>query len=505
LWFVLLTSLSGAGLAAPIRAFSLREANRLLEAGTPMSQELATLGGITRFAGMVFDRQTSDVILVGKLRRDLPAATLDDLVVALRCVITRKEYPVVSIDAVPDTATTRKQEVRFKGGIARSQFGADFLASDVLLKRYSLDLLEHVAEIRPYLKIYEDAAKKKIEEQGHTVDRAHWCSAAESAALLQEFLGKTATQSETVQSRFWFYNLDESSHVTEIDDVFVIDELRLGVKVEVLGGSAGDGAGQRMPPQKDQSSEQFAAEFTQHYAEACSQYHSLNRLKVLFDMLAISTGISHLGQDRPTLDYLLNKHCVQAVVTPEAYPLLSRLGEIASTQDGVSILVLLSGGVELKPLLVELEDGVPSALRQIVLRSRPDQRALSWALPLNQWDMPNNELQGAQGQDQEEDASRRNESNDLGFSLARQVHLFDKTPRLNLSGAPRFNGFPSPPPVPWPGAPLMVLKPLPRIVTGGVDMRMKVDNGSFRQDETGQLGSLREQILKSRQSPDRPN
>ncbi len=503
---VLLAGLGSTCQAASLKAFSLREANRLLEQGDPVSKDLQTLGGITRFAGMVFDRNTSDIILVGKARSDLPAATLDDLVVALRSVIVKKEYPVVSIDAVSDTATTLKQEVRYKGGIEQSQFGADFVASDILLKRYSLDLLEGVAEIRPYLKMCEEATKKKLEGGGHTVDKVHWCSAEESAALLEKFLGQSAAPSEAVQSRFWFYNLDESSHVTEIDDVYVIDELQLGVKVEVLGGGTEDAAGRTAPPRKDEVSEQFAAGFTKHYVQACSQFPHLKRLKVLFDMVAISTGVSHLGKDTPPLDYLLHEYHVRVVPTPGTYPLLTRLGEVASSQDGVSTLVMLSGGVELKPLLVDLEDGVPSALRQIVLLSRPDPRSLSWTLPLEEWEMPNDEPQGspAQEYDSERDASKAGEADNPGFSLTRQVLLFDKAAIGDAPNTLRFDGFPAVPPVPTLKIPPMMLRPVPKIMTGGVDMWMKVDEGSFRRDKTGELDSLREQILNSRPSDSPP-
>ena len=130
--------------AEELKAFSLREANRLLAAGQSRNEELQTLGGITRFAGMVLDREKQDIILIGKVRVDLPPASIDDLAVALRCRLLRGGCPRVSIDMVEETARTGMQNVRFDGGIDRTAFGSNFLGSDVILKRYSLGLLEEI-------------------------------------------------------------------------------------------------------------------------------------------------------------------------------------------------------------------------------------------------------------------------------------------------------------------------------------------------------------------------
>ena len=147
--------------AGSLKAFSLREANRLVKEGKADAPGLANLGGITRIVGMVFDRDTGDVILIGKVRSDMPPASLDDLVVALRSRLGKGQYPKVSIDMVEDTAKTGMQKVRFEGGIEETQFGGDFLDSDVVLKLYSLDLLQRVHGVEPYLKLYEADVGRK--------------------------------------------------------------------------------------------------------------------------------------------------------------------------------------------------------------------------------------------------------------------------------------------------------------------------------------------------------
>ena len=54
--------LSQPCLAGEIKAFSLREADRLLGRGLVDDDELRRMGEITRFAGMVFDRDTRRIL-----------------------------------------------------------------------------------------------------------------------------------------------------------------------------------------------------------------------------------------------------------------------------------------------------------------------------------------------------------------------------------------------------------------------------------------------------------
>ena len=91
-------------------AFSLRRAAEIAgqAAADPM---LKSLGGLTRVAGTVFD-PAGDVILVGLREQTLPAADFDYLVTALQSRFERDEFPLVSIDPVPDTPRTRQQRVR---------------------------------------------------------------------------------------------------------------------------------------------------------------------------------------------------------------------------------------------------------------------------------------------------------------------------------------------------------------------------------------------------------
>ncbi|HXU18687.1 MAG TPA: hypothetical protein VN708_26500 [Terriglobales bacterium] len=408
------------GAEAEIRAFSLREANRRAANGTG-TPELKKLGGITRFCGMVFDRQTRDVILVGRTRSDFPEADLDDLAVALRSRLSGAQYPRVSIDMVEDTPKTGKQEVRFDGGIERTKFGADFLESDVILKRYSLDLLQQVQGISPYLKLYEGATRTRLADQGHDVREVRWLSEKEGKEAVQKHSGKNATESATVQSRFWFHVRTNDSFIVEKDDVYVIEELRLGVQAETMLNQGINASGKKVEQGKDELADEFARQFSANYQNACGDYPLLKRLKVLFDLVCIAEGIAHLGTDRPNLDTLLTMHQMKAENTPKTYPLLQRVGEFRSKGDA-TVLVQLSGGIDLEAILLALEDGDVNALKLAVTNSRPSRDALSWDLPLDEWKMPNDEA-GITARKQS--PATKIKPKELGFGLAVQEFLFD--------------------------------------------------------------------------------
>ena len=434
--------------AEELKAFSLREANRLLAAGQSRNEELQTLGGITRFAGMVLDREKQDIILIGKVRVDLPPASIDDLAVALRCRLLRGGCPRVSIDMVEETARTGMQNVRFDGGIDRTAFGSNFLGSDVILKRYSLGLLEEIGGLDPYLKLYENATKTRLAKEGKAVDQTIWLSEAESKKAVERFAGKAVAEETTVQSRFWFHVKEDESFIVEKDDVYVIEELRLGVKTETLLHQNGNDAGNEAGPKRDIVGEEFSRQFTERYQAAAEEYPLLQHLKTLFDFVCIAEGIANLGEARPDIDFLLLQYKVRSAETPEKYPLVQRVGEFRSQGD-VSAVVQLSGGIDLEAILLALEDGDVNGLKMVVRQSRPGDHALSWTLPLSDWQMPNDNPPEQPPQSGSRKGEKRNPPKDLGFALTVQRYVFDST---STAGAARkFEGF----------APLPAAKPTP--------------------------------------------
>jgi hypothetical protein len=128
-------------------AFSLSVAQQKI-IGVPTGQnyrvvypEIYNLGGINQIHGLIYDRQTKDVILVGKYDPARQPLTLDDFAVALRARFIHDKWPLVSIDPTEETEKTQLQIVRFEGGIEDTQFGVDLFDADYRLKQIAMGLL----------------------------------------------------------------------------------------------------------------------------------------------------------------------------------------------------------------------------------------------------------------------------------------------------------------------------------------------------------------------------
>ena len=119
---IVFLSLIAAKAESSYFAFSLREAVNHAREGN-FSDELRHLAGITRFAGLVYDHNRQDIILVGLADSNLPKARFEDFCVALRARLIYDEFPLVSIDPVKDTEKTNLQKIRFDGHLENSYFG----------------------------------------------------------------------------------------------------------------------------------------------------------------------------------------------------------------------------------------------------------------------------------------------------------------------------------------------------------------------------------------------
>ncbi len=337
--------------AGPFAAYSLREAERQIRESGSATAEVIELGGISRLAGLVYDTAANDLIIVGQINNGERKITLNDFVVALRALAIHKEWPLVSIDKTPQTDKTGRQLVRFEGGIANTAFGRDLLEADVVLKKMALRLLPtDILGIKSYF------------------------------ALSAEHLREKGIE-ETVSSRFWFYPMSPSLAVR--DGVFVIKQLKVGVRTQVMEVNGRSVSGQTEI--RDSLGDEFAEILTANYPDISSHYPEVGRLRILFDLVALAQGIQSLSPS-PDLRYWLSSYRVPIVETPKDYPLLSQREEIQMPDKGYNLVI--EGGVELRALMLRLKDGDVSALRDAVLKFRPKGNALTWRIPLEGWRIP---------------------------------------------------------------------------------------------------------------------
>jgi hypothetical protein len=395
-WIAALAALApSAARADRFVAYSMKEAERRLAADPRGSKEAHELGGITHLAGMVYDRQGQDFILVGVARPDAAPLSLDDLVVSLRSMLVHNTPPLVSIDPTPDTVKTRQQSVRFQGGIEQTALGRKMLEADVVLKRLALGRLRaEVWGVHSYFSMLLEQARR----------------------------GELETR---VRSRFWLTNRRPSLAMGK--DVFAILEQDIGIQSEVLYAEVNGQPAAVNGAHRDAAGERFSEQVARNFADLSLQYPALAQVRPILAMVSVAEGLRRLGSGE-ALGYWLGNYRPARVPTPREHELLEEEAEV----EGKSQTLAVSGGIEINPIVVRLNAGDVTALRDAVLRSRPSPNALTWQPPLAGWQVPGLEKLVA--------GPSPTSNADGGFSLDRTLR---DTPRPN----------PSPLPGPLPGTP----------------------------------------------------
>ena len=450
-------------------AFSLREAQRLLEfPGAEKDSMLQKLGGITRLVGAVVDRENDDIILIGKKNSQLPFARFEDLLVALRSRIVFDELPMVSIDAPSKPERPEEQEIRFSKSIVGTSFSLDFLASDIILKRYSLKLEEQIREVTSYKELMLEQEIDRLRQEGVTVTDIKSITSEE----LSLYEGKGLASEGSTQSRFWF-NYKDPYTVRTDGTVFCILSLDLDIIKESADvGSMNDTIAGSLAPDV-----RFAQAFSENYYKLCETFPVLHRLKLLFDFVALAEGLKNI-KDRPQIDYLLYDHHIQKFDTPKTYPLIKRTTAL-SRSDGKTSLVQLSGGIKPSVELEFLNAGNVSYLKKFVLESRPEKHSLFWRVPIDGWEMPN-----AKGipATREKTAMAQQDERPTGFSVSiSKSVVFDQSSNPSRTIG-TFDAFPS-------------TRPFAPVETAGVEMNMVIDSIAFILADS--LIRLRNEILKN--------
>lgn len=328
-----------AGSRNQLVAFNLTEAERWLRSRRSVPQEIATLGGMTRLLGLVYDRDRRQLILIGRVEPARAALDLDSLVVAMRAVLVRQQWPLVSIDPTPETEATGQQAVRLEGGIADSRFGQDFLLADVRLKRLGLGF-----------------------ETAEGLERISYFRLRAARAI------QNARRSEG-RSRFWFYAIDPG--LEQRDDVFLIRRLALGVRAETRSLSGSD-------PAADPSAHEFARAVTGSFTDLSRKFADLDRLQSLYEMVAVARGMQMIPE--AVSDYWRQQYAVAVTPTPRTFAVLGREERVDSPAGPRYLEV--RGGIQFRALTVRLLDGDVTALKEAVLLSRPSPRRLVWFVPI---------------------------------------------------------------------------------------------------------------------------
>jgi len=341
--------------AAPYYAVSLNAIAGKLKERRSEDGELRQLGGVTRLLGAVYIHQGHDVIIFGQAFEGEPALNLDDLVVALKAIFIHDASPLVSIDKTEHTRTTKKQTVRFEGGIAATSFGQALLAADVILKKMGLGQLPtEVWGSKSYFDLIGGNWQKTGKEH-------------------------------RIQSRFWFKPAD--IFIASRSGVAILERFRINVQTQILNVMAD---GKETSGYRDDMGEQFAGAMSSNFEDLMQYYKELKQLRPLFNLVGVATGIKKLATAdqalNSALDFWLKEYQVPTYETPTEYPLITRTEQLH--RGGTSKNLTIDGGIELKALMHDINDGVIEALRDVIIKSRPQPAAWKWRVPLEGWHAP---------------------------------------------------------------------------------------------------------------------
>lgn len=322
----------------------LRRIGTVGQQGAALSEEVRSLGGLTRIHGYVRDPDSGDVVLVGRVDSGVRPIGLDNFLAALSSVWMKGATPEVSLDLDP-TDPGGPQRVRVHGIPRDSRFARLMLDADYALKRIQGEDPAERVNILGYRSVRKLIAERPTEFRG---------------------------------SRFWLSPRPPGEgdiQISSDEDVVLFDTgvrvLTEEMRIVHGGGLVGTGGTARV-------SEEAARSFTEHYGEIERAKPIFVELHGLFDLVMLSKIWRQLRVQATVLERLASvPHAPEFV--PESYP-------------GVTFVVYakdnrlhkVSGGVVIRSRFgrrhgLHYDDKVMENIRSLAKRLDGQQRMTYWA------------------------------------------------------------------------------------------------------------------------------
>ncbi len=387
---------TGEEVCLSLRAL-VREAEIASSSGRDIREEAKNLAGIGRLEAFLVDKETGDVVLVGRRNPRRPNVHLDDLVVNLRAVWRGEPDPYCSLDPRPQDVAGVNSLLLAAGGVAtlaemRQLFGRlratwghqrvvvggtprgcrqahVMVEADYDMKKVSLGL-ERIPGIRSYLDEVIEDARRSLRKGGQVP--------AVRASI----------------SRFWFHldeghpTFKESEGIVWLDRcaVILLTEKQMASATGRLYDSGGEDACARA----------FASRFSDSFQQAAALDSTYADLENLFRLRALLKGMRFrraLAEAGLSLDFLVNGYrCTQERPMPEALPGVTNAREATETVaagnmiyqyvffpmacGGVSMEIRVTGALFTRDATARLEQ-----LRVAALKAKPHPDALCWTVP----------------------------------------------------------------------------------------------------------------------------
>jgi len=357
-------------------AFSLKQAFNAIgdNSKSPLIKELA---GINRVFGYLYDDGTDDIILIGGKYSSLPSANIEELIVALRSRIIYDEWPLVSIDPVEETTVSNLQEVRFAGHIHNTSLGDKLFRADVLLKEYSLGIIENQS-IQSFAQCISNYM---ISEEKQDIKDITWVFDSTYRSFESDYKDQAILHSteNDFGARFWFYVNQPVTY--NFENIFMIKQSDLAVQYEKYSNNLNT----------EFTAGCYTNQWNDQFYKLSLENNVVASIKQIYDYVSLAEGIARMNEIPSWISSLCESYTPAEIRTPEHFKYLSVVGN-KQLNDGNRSFIVLSGGIELKTqiqYIQEIEGGNYQVLKQLAISSRPDFNSLYWNVTLPDCHMPN--------------------------------------------------------------------------------------------------------------------
>lgn len=132
---------------------------------------------------------------------------------------------------------------------------------------------------------------------------------------------------------------------------------------------------------EDVSGRQFCAAVEAHLSELACEFTAFQHVQPILATVSLAEFLVNVEDD---LGYWLSEYQVAPVHTPAYTDVIRKRIKVT----GRDLEISATGGLELTPLMIRLKKGHISALKEVVLQSRPSADSLVWHPPLAGWYVP---------------------------------------------------------------------------------------------------------------------
>jgi hypothetical protein len=388
-----------------LRALSERARSGLLAMRSDPA--LATCYGLNFILGYVIDQANKDIVLYGTNRPSRPAIQFDDLCVCvmnvwnparLRYVGEQFPCPFCSLDprsgamAAVDLAIENSRGLNLREPANRSlliqKLSYALGPQQVRIGGISRDVrLAHVM-------IDADYHMKKV-SQGHvtvsgvlSVSRQRIEGQRRSNGIrgsIRKILGSAAQRNGSSMSRFWFHLDENHPSFLAADGIVIVNKCAMIIlterQISAADGTLQDGGGD------DPTAQAFAAELSTQLRLGQTAIREYEDLENLYRLFATLKAIQFKKDDALialNLNPLLNYQPKRFEMPPELPALANVEVNVEERNNEVmQYSTLVCGGVSIEIRLSpenfqRSHDRALTATGQLVLRSRPDRRAIFW-------------------------------------------------------------------------------------------------------------------------------